>query len=160
MNMLSELLYTGIGFFIFLIFHVVSLRCLSYKQSVYAVFKTLALSWIGALLAGFLLGFGGFTFVVLLTLSVCIYVLGVFTIADSSIHIRLLVKIAQSGSHGITKKELLKQYNRETILQKRLKRLVESGEILQSGRIYRLVKSTSLLTVREKISRFIEFLFP
>lgn len=71
------------------------------------------------------------------TLVIFIYILGVFGIMESSIRIRLLTEIAKKKTEGIGSAELLKLYNTDMILKKRLDRFVGSGDISYDHGFYR-----------------------
>ena len=81
--------------------------------------------------------------VVLYGLLTLISILAVFGIIESSLRIRLLREIVASRYHGITEKGLLKTYNREVILTKRLNRFIASGDLVTIGKQYRLVRRIS-----------------
>lgn len=147
-----------IGFFAFFSLHAVSLRILPRPRSVYLVLLTLVVSWVGGVVVTWFLAHGVLSVILLTLIAVC-YVLGVFVIVDSSLHVRILLLIAER-ENGLTKKELLAQYNRNVIVGRRLARLMDAGEVRYLRGTYQLAKRMSLLLVRERVSRIIEWLFP
>ncbi|MBI2034168.1 MAG: hypothetical protein HYT11_00350 [Candidatus Levybacteria bacterium] len=85
------------------------------------------------------------------TLLAAFYILGIYLNIDSSIHVRILQELARAGQKGLTYKKLLKRYNKETILQKRIAWLINSGEIEKiDGTFYRR-RHFSGLMMREKM---------
>lgn len=87
------------------------------------------------------------------------YVFGVYLNLDSSLHVRILREIANAGLEGITYNGLLQKYNKKIILEKRLLRLVNSGEITRIGNTFQLQRSFSTLLLREKIIVFLTKLY-
>lgn len=147
-----------IGFLVFFCLHAVSVRFLPRPRSVYRVLLTLVASWVGGVVVTWFLAHGVLSVILLTLIAVC-YVLGVFIIVDSSIHVRILLLIAER-ENGLTKKELLAQCNRNVIVGRRLARLMDAGELRYQRGTYQLAKrTTSLLLVRERLSRMIERLF-
>lgn len=147
-----------VGFIVFFSLHAVSLRLLSRPATVYRVFFTLVGSWAGGTMVAWFLVHDVLS-LVLLTLVIVCYLLGVFVIVDSSIHVRILLLIA-GRQNGLTKQELLARYNSKIIVDRRLARLLDAGELRGQHGTYRLVKRMSLLLVRERVSRIVEWLFP
>lgn len=146
------------GFIAFFLLHAVSLRLLPRPRTVNRVLFTLIGSFVGGVAVTWLLARDAISLALLTLVAIC-YVFGVFVIVDSSIHVRILLLIAER-KNGPTKQELLVRYNRKTIVGKRIARLVDTGELRFQRGTYRLAKSTSLLLVRERFSRMIERLFP
>lgn len=147
-----------VGFLTFFCLHAVSLRLLPRPRLVYCVLVTLVISWMGGVVGTWFLAHDLFSLVSLSLVVMC-YVLGVLVIVDSSIHVRILLLIAER-ENGLLKKELLVRYNRETIITRRLARLVNTGELHHRRGRYRLANKRSPLLVRERVSRIIEWLFP
>lgn len=87
-----------------------------------------------------------------------IYIIGIFGIIESSIRIKILSLVAQTKTSGITYKEINKVYNKQIIINKRLLRLLNSGDIrLIEGKYYapKLVSVFQLIT---QITRCIDYL--
>lgn len=62
-------------------------------------------------------------------LFVIIYLLGFFGMMLASLRIRLLTVISGRASKGISQAEILSVYNKEKIVQHRLDRLVQNGDL-------------------------------
>lgn len=62
-------------------------------------------------------------------LFVIIYVLGVFGMMLASLRIRLLTLVANGNKDGASQEKILSIYNKEKILQHRLERLVQNGDL-------------------------------
>lgn len=86
----------------------------------------------------------------LYSLFVAVYIFAIYLNVDSSLHMRIFQKFAKSGSKGLTYSELLGTYNRQVILKRRLKWLIDSGEIGLVGNLYHSRRHYSLLLLREK----------
>ncbi|OGG04282.1 hypothetical protein A2Z33_03985 [Candidatus Gottesmanbacteria bacterium RBG_16_52_11] len=81
---------------------------------------------------------------ILYTLIIGVYVLVVFgALLESAIRIRLLAVIANAGYKGITAAQILKTYNTDTIIRKRINRMLVSGIIAGSDKSY-MIKKNSL----------------
>ena len=77
---------------------------------------------------------------------VALYVFGMFgMILESSLRIRLLSLVAHAGEKGIDDRQILKIYNTDTILRKRIDRLMTSGVLECTRGQYRIKKSFSIL---------------
>ncbi len=117
-------------------------------------FITMIFSWIATpVLSIMLVSF------FLYTLLAAFYILGVYLNIDSSLHVRILQEVAIAGRMGLTYKELLKRYNKETILQKRISWLTNSGEIEKVGSFFRRRRRFSTLLLREKFIVFLTKLY-
>ncbi|OGG12646.1 hypothetical protein A3D77_03965 [Candidatus Gottesmanbacteria bacterium RIFCSPHIGHO2_02_FULL_39_11] len=66
-----------------------------------------------------------------------IYILAVFGVIESSIRIRVLSEIVSYGLKGVSYKNLLKKYNKKIIIDKRLGRFVQSGELIYDENYYK-----------------------
>lgn len=76
------------------------------------------------------------TMLAIYTLCVFIYIICVFGLVESSIRIRILEEIAGHRG-GLTQRGILMIYNRNTIITKRIRRFLASGEIIcLRGRYY------------------------
>jgi len=75
------------------------------------------------------------------------YVLAIFGISVTSVRIHLLYLINQKGKSGISLEQILKSYNRETIVKNRLARLIGSRELKRSGKFYMVNKLISYFIV-------------
>lgn len=80
-----------------------------------------------------------------------VYVFAIYLNLDSSLHVRILKEIAKTEVKGLTYKQLLNRYNKKIILEKRLVRLVNAGEIERVGNTFLLHRRFSFLEAREKI---------
>ena len=97
--------------------------------------------------------------VFLTNLLAVVYIFSVYLNLDSSLHVRILREMENAGRKGLSYKELLGKYNKKIILNKRLLRLVNSGEIIIVRNTYQLQKRFSTLLVREKILVFLSKLY-
>ena len=91
------------------------------------------------------------TTIMLYGLIVFSYILGIFGITITSVRIQILSKIVTSGENGMTKSELMKEYNRTTLIHQRLKRLLSSGEIIRKKGTYYLSHSSSPFMIHMKM---------
>lgn len=87
-----------------------------------------------------------------------LYIVGVFGVIESSIRIKLL-QLISIQSQGLRYSELLKRYNRDIIVTKRLKRLIGSGELMVSKGKYRIGKRFSFFQVPAYFSLFMKKLY-
>jgi hypothetical protein len=59
----------------------------------------------------------------------------VFTLTETSMHVHLVVEVSQE--EGIELHELQKRYNKQSIIQARIPRLIELGQLrIEGGRLY------------------------
>ena len=86
-----------------------------------------------------------FFVLLLFTLQLVIYVIGIFGCIASSVRIELLLVIANSGAKGKSRQELIKKYSRKILINRRLHRLTSSGEIAYSNGKYSIQKHVSPL---------------
>jgi len=64
------------------------------------------------------------------------YVLCVFGPYETSVRMRLVREIQKGAASGISRQELLKSYNAQTIVDLRLRRLMGSGDIIVKDGLY------------------------
>lgn len=95
----------------------------------------------------------------LYTLLTAFYILGIYLNIDSSLHVRILQEVARAGSRGLTYGQLLRKYNKNTILYKRLSWLVKSGEVEKNGNTLYRKRNLSMLFFREISIRFLRKLY-
>lgn len=127
----------------YFILHIIILRKINQND----IFKWLVYVY---LLAGFfplLIGWwwGGFnpgSFIswMFYTFLVLTYDLAILGVMESSIRIRLLKEIYDAKDAGITLRQILKKYNKDAILHKRLQRFLSAGEISFCEGKYQLEK--------------------
>lgn len=70
------------------------------------------------------------------SLGFVVYVWGPLGFVTTSLRLNLLTEILKNGDKGIPYEGILKKYNRREIAGNRLKRLIEGGEIVKSGRYF------------------------
>lgn len=149
------------GFVMFVIFFSLLIRRLPtypihaiFSSFILAFFIAMIFAWITApILSIMLVSF------FLYTLLAAFYILGIYLNIDSSLHVRILQEVAGAGHRGLTYAGLLKKYNKETILQKRIAWLVNSGEIEKTGNTFRHRRNFSTLLLREKLIVFLTRLY-
>lgn len=152
----------------FLFIHIILFRAGGGVKSSYVVFSRFVVSYILACVIGLYVGqlfLGLFDFetvvimmglsYVLLGLGVGTYLFGVFTIADSSIRFGILRTVLEAGSNGVRASKLEAQYSTHSVLQKRIARLVDSGEVIHNHGIYNRRTSKSLLSLRERFAHML-----
>lgn len=120
-----------INFVIYLVLQLVIFRFIEKKQ----VFKWLVAVFFLSVFYSSLLWlifspFNFFYFIsqILSSLMIMIYVLAVFGVSTTSLRIALLSLIFQNQD-GLNLNGILKKYNRETIIDKRVERFVASGQL-------------------------------
>lgn len=142
----------SISFIMFLCIKIIILRL----RGPSAIIKSLSLAFMAASIIHLILF--GFMAVVLYNLFILslvsfvmfgllafLFTLGLFGPVTTSLRIQLLIEIQKKGKTGISYLQLLKKYNRDIIVRKRLDRLVSIGEIQKNGNVYQY---------KEKISYF------
>ncbi len=105
---------------------------------------TFPLKLLGLLLSVFIYGVSAF-----------LYVLCVLGPYESSIRLRLIRELSFAGLKGLTTKEILQRYNAMMIIQRRLDRLVASGELRREGSFYRSGKSQNVFLLIEMMAGFL-----
>jgi hypothetical protein len=60
-----------------------------------------------------------------------------FNMADNSVGVRCLIELARAPAAGLTLEELKGPYSFETMVGRRLERLVEAGYLERDGKLYR-----------------------
>ena len=87
----------------------------------------------------------------LYTFFTFLYIFGIFGMIESSLRVRLLRLIAQTGERGVSARQIKEKYNTDTIVRKRLLRLTGSGILqIKNGR-YRIRQPHSFLLLHHKI---------
>lgn len=164
-----------VSFGIFFLIQIILLQIGTGNKSVYRIYRYFLVSWILGLMIGyflltylisrFSLSIGQLLLIALLyavsaTLLIAVYIFGIFLMVYASIYLEILIKAAGFGQKGAFVQELGKLFNKNSIIKKRLQRLVDCGELTLSDGKYRLTQSRSPLLVREKIGIIITRLFP
>lgn len=96
---------------------------------------------------------------ILYTLLVANYIIGIFGLIESSVRIRILMEINSQGGGGIKEKEINRKYNKKIILEKRLKRMIASGELKFDKGYYRRNKRLTFYNIAEMFYRIIWSLY-
>ncbi len=142
------------AFALFLLLHAAISRATNPEAAIYWLIR------IYLLLASLLLvGFGGLEWVIY-TLLCILYVFGVFGIIEASITLRLLSEIGKCGKIGITHGRLAARYSIDTIIKRRLKRFLWSGEIERDRGGYRLSRRFSYFLLREYFLDVLRWMYP
>lgn len=81
-----------------------------------------------------------------------VYVLCIFGPYETSVRMRLVREIARGGGNGISPQELLGRYNPEIMVNLRLQRLIGSGDIVEKGGRYRVIKRGNLFFIFDAIA--------
>jgi len=68
----------------------------------------------------------------------------------------LIREIAQGGTQGITRQDLLGQYNAATIVKIRLQRLTGSGDLVEKDGRYRIVRAQNLFFIFDAVAGVIK----
>ncbi len=148
---------SGIASILFFIFHILVFR----KMKKEAVFTGLIYVYLFVGIFACLLLSTGFSFLqnyslvtdmmiailsfFLYTMTVFVYILYIFGVLESSIRMRLLHHIADTGSKGVRLEDLKKLYNVDIIISKRLLRFSASGELILVGGRYQRNKRYSFI---------------
>lgn len=154
---LDILINTTVSFILFLIIHVIIFRSIEGKTVLRWLMRVYYIGALINLTSGFLTlkpqnVIFIFLSLVLYTMLVFCYVLGIFGLMESSIRIGLLTKIAQGKSHGVGEKDILRAYNSKIIVDRRLLRFVASGELVCEKGYYRINKKFSYFTINDFIN--------
>lgn len=96
---------------------------------------------------------------VLYTLLAFIYVLGILGVVTTSMRIRLLDEIVERGPEGLERGEILKIYNRDRVLKRRLSRLVAGGELIYKDGYYCLNRPFSYFIIHNLIQKVLKRLY-
>ncbi len=96
---------------------------------------------------------------ILYTLLVANYIIGIFGVIESSVRVRILMEINSRGTGGIKEKEINKKYNKKIILEKRLKRMIASGELKLEKGYYRRNGRLTFYNIAEMFYRIIWYLY-
>lgn len=96
---------------------------------------------------------------ILFALYTFIYIINIFGAIESAIRVRLLNMVAETGSRGLRKTVLMKKYNKNIIIRKRLLRLVSSGELAVENNQYRINKRISLIFIPVYITEFMHRIY-
>lgn len=141
----------------YFILHIIILRKINQND----IFKWLVYVYLLAGFFPFLIGwwggfiFGSFVSWMFYTFLVLIYVLAILGVMESSIRIRLLKEIYDAEGHAITLKQLLKKYNKDVILHKRLQRFLSAGEISFSEGKYQMENNITPYTLPDLVIKSI-----
>ena len=131
------------GFALFLGSHVIIFRTLKPRRAPGVLGSALAL---GLLMDGLMNvwlreGLGSSVCsLVIYSLLVLHYIVWVFGMGETAIRVRLMCELSRRPSRQATLREIYEAYNAERILQVRLSRLVEAGQLHYDGRTYRIGK--------------------
>ncbi len=93
------------------------------------------------------------------SLLVCVYILGIFGVIESSVRIKLLQLVAETKNDGLTKKDIYNRYDKKSILHKRIARMQNSGDLMFKDGKYYLSKRWSPLLIMVYFSNFINRLY-
>lgn len=151
------LINTIASFILFLIVHVIVFRSIEEKTVIKWLMRVYCLGALINFVAGYFilqpynLIFTLLSLVLYTMLAFC-YVLGIFGLMESSIRIGLLTKIAQGKNHGTSQKEILKAYNKNIIVTKRLERFVACQELKYEKGYYHLNKKFSYFLINDFIN--------
>ena len=94
------------------------------------------------------------------SLLILLYVGSFFSFTEASITLRILMEIAMRSGRGITKNDIWKRYNTKTIIERRLSRFIQGGDIVKKGRVYTWKNSASPFILRQYIVSIVQFFFP
>lgn len=79
------------------------------------------------------------------------YVVGIFGPYESSIRLRLVRELYKNYPHGSSLEEILKRYNAQSILKKRLDRLICSKDLALEGSVYKLKNRRNYFTITDGV---------
>lgn len=98
---------------------------------------------------------------ILYTLLIVLYIMGVFSIIESSITLRIFGIIAENeGERGAKISDILARHNKPIIIRRRLERLLDTGDLYKSGKYYVRNNALTYFRIREYVIWFYQFLFP
>ncbi len=152
-------------FMIFLAVHVMWLRRISDRSVIPVVWLTYAGVGVAAhIFLGIMSRMSGMSIfstmsligvsLVLSTLLVGNYFMGIFGIMESSIRMRVLSEVVLAGSRGVSRSMLLAKYNHTMIVDKRLARFIASGDIMERNGVYTSRKSFTFFLLPAMVLRF------
>lgn len=142
----------------YFILHIIILRKINQNDIFKWLVNVYLLAGFFPFLTGWWLGgsiFESFVSWLFYTLLVLIYVLAILGVMESSIRIRLLKEIYEAKDRGIDMKQILKKYNKDVILHKRLQRFLSAGEISFCEGQYQLEKKFTPYTLPDFAIRMI-----
>ncbi len=92
---------------------------------------------------------------------VIVYIYNWFVIVESSITLKILCEIARlSKTKPVSVQDLLSSYNTDFIVQRRLQRCVELGELEPQNHMYIRLRKRSFFEFRDAMARINECIFP
>lgn len=141
---------SGFTLLVFLVMHVVYLRGSDPSQVFGRLFSSFGFAGITPFVLGIIGYFSGmltgYSFSLIIFSSVIswifyaflafLYILVVFGIMESSVRISLLKEIYGDGDKGKTFDLIIRRYNKKTIIEKRLARFLQSGEVVKKSGYY------------------------
>lgn len=160
------ILHSLSSFLIYLLLHILIFRVIDNKSVIKWLINVYILGGTINLISGLFilpLYYPFYCFISLICYSCLVYcyVLGIFGILDSSIRIKLLTEIEIAGNKGIRIKDIFQKYNREKIVQSRMKRFVNSGEMIKDNEgYYRLKKFFSYFILNNFIMTLMDRIYP
>ncbi len=91
----------------------------------------------------------------LYSLCVFIYIISIFGALESAIRIKLLDLVNCAGNIGIKETDILRKYNKNIIIRKRLQRMASSGELSVKNNVYRINRRWSLIFIPALLTKYI-----
>lgn len=155
-----ELVITALlSFFLFLVLLALLFRITREEAAITWLIRTFFT--VGVLVVVFFIHKWGVTEILfwasLYALLTTLFVFGIFSIMEASLTLRIFTEIADTRE-GITIPELMKKYNRNLIITRRIERLVYSKELVNTGRKFMLGKMSYFRT-REFLLKVLRFAF-
>ncbi|MBI3955830.1 hypothetical protein HY339_01090 [Candidatus Gottesmanbacteria bacterium] len=151
------ILISALGTFtVFLPVHVIVLRRIRDRSVIPVFWMTYAVvGAAGHIPLGIMSGVSAMSVsLVLFTLLVGNYFMGIFGVMESSIRMRVLGDVVRAGSRGVSRRTLLAQYNHGNIVDKRLARFVTSGDIMEDDGLYTSRKPFTFFLLPAMVLRF------
>jgi len=153
-NDLNLLILTLVSFALYLLLQIVIFRFLPRSSVVKLVLYTYFLGGIANIIIC-VTRFGTNWELVLISfinysLITAVYILGVFGMVESALRIRLVTEVDRRPQ-GISKSQVLKIYNRELIVNKRLERFLRSGDLKYNRGYYFIGKKVSFFFLHSLI---------
>lgn len=162
-NMDLQIVFSSLLSFVsFFILHVYIFSRIDHSKVLIWIVKTCMIGTIFPLLFALLFSFffpvfgnsALLQFVIVFIISILLYsllsigyILGVFGLLESSLRIRILEKIARAGKEGISKKDINALFANDAIIAKRLKRFIQSGDIIYKNGLYNMKRRFSYFVV-------------